>query len=211
MRVYRSVVVGALVLALQSVAIAATITVAPFLPQSPLGSQVTVTIGVSGLGAGTAPSVGTFDLDLGFDPLLLSFVSATFSNQLDILGLGDIQAVAPSVGSVNVFELSLDSASDLNALQLPAFTLATLTFDTLAEGVSPLTVSLNALGDADGNALEANIQNGAITIQNGTPTNPTPEPNSTVLVAIGLLSIAMATRRIRKRRRSGALSAVGDA
>jgi len=161
-----------------------------------------VTISIDGLGAGTAPSLGTYDVNLGFDPLLLSFVSATFGNQLDIFGFGDIQTVTPSTDSVNVFELSLDSATDLNNLQLSAFALATLTFDTTAMGTSPLTISLNALGDADGNALEADIQNSSIAIQDGTPTSPAPEPSSAALV--GLIVVALATASWQSGRQPGA-------
>ena len=179
---------------------AATISVSPTNQTVSVGDTVTVSIDVYGLGAGSAPSIGTFDFDVRFDPALLTFGYATFGNQLDILGLGDIQAATPSIpGSVNLFELSLDSATDLNNLQLPAFTLATLMFDTLAEGTSPLTVTVNALGDADGNALDANIQNGSIIVQNGTPTNATPEPSSRALVGITLIAIATALRQIRRR------------
>ncbi len=172
---------------------AAPITMTVSAPSAaPPHDQVSVTIGIAGLGTGTAQSIGTFDVNLGFDPLLLSFVSATFGNQLDILGLGDIRTVTLGVGVVNLFELSLDSPAELNRLQLPAFTLATLTFDTLAEGRSPLTVTVNALGDADGSAVEAQIQNGSILIQNSVP-----EPRATPIVAGVLVAILLASRRIR--------------
>jgi hypothetical protein len=113
----------------------------------PLGSQASFDVDISGSGGGTA--LGTYDINLGFDSTLLLYSSIVFGNQVDISGLGDIQSVTPGVGTVEVFELSLDSAAELNSLQSSTFTLATLTFDTLATGTnSPVTLSVNALGDA---------------------------------------------------------------
>lgn len=74
--------------------------------------------------------------------------SVAFGDQLDLWGLGSWTYVAPDVVEVNLFELSFDSESDLNMFQADSFTLATLTFDTIALGTSPLDISINALGDS---------------------------------------------------------------
>ena len=129
---------------------AAIISTIPSSQNVSLGNLFSINLVISGLSSGTAPSVGTFDLDLFFDPLLLSFVSGTFGNQLDILGLGSLQTISPGFGTVNFFELSLDTIDDLNNLQADSFILATLTFDTLVVGTSSLTLNVNALGDAEG-------------------------------------------------------------
>ncbi len=42
-----------------------------------LGSSVDVAIRMSGLGNLMAPSLGTFDLDIAYDPAIVSFSSAT--------------------------------------------------------------------------------------------------------------------------------------
>jgi hypothetical protein len=152
-----------------------------------LGSQASFDVDISGLGGGTA--LGTYDINLGFDSTLLSYDNTVFGNQVDISGLGDIQSVTPGTGTVEVFELSLDSPAELNSLQAPAFTLATLTFGTLAVGVSsPITLSVNALGDAYGNLITAALQDGAISV---TSTSTVPEPKTTVLICLGSLAVLL--------------------
>jgi hypothetical protein len=175
-----------------------TITVLPSSQNVGLGNQASVSLTIAGLGNGTAPSVGAYDIDVMFDPTVLSFNSAIFGNQLDILGLGDLQFVTPGAGDVDLFELSLDSASDLNNLQAASFILATLTFDTIGTGTSPITLTLNALGDADGKALAADLVNGSVTVsQQGGP-SPVPEPSSLVLI-VGAAPLLIGLYHRRKR------------
>ena len=150
------------------------------------GDQVTTTIAVNGLAAGSA--VGTFDAVVGFDPGLLLFTSAAFGNQLDLFGLGDINSVTPIVGSVELFELSLESSTDLNTLQQKAFTLGTLSFTALGPAINSSVFSLTvvALGDASGNSL----------LQSA---NSVPEPSSAFLMLSGL-SVALIIVRQRTFR-----------
>jgi hypothetical protein len=134
---------------------AATITITPSTPSVAVGGQVSVDLTVSGLGDGAAPSLGTYDLDLLFDGGLLGVSSVTFGNQLDLFGLGGLQITDNSVlGTLNIFELSLDTVDDLNNLQFPSFRLATITFDTLSAGIAALTLGVNAFGDALGDPLD---------------------------------------------------------
>lgn len=173
------------------------LSVSPASQSVTLGSPVSFDVNISGLGNGTA--LGTYDINLGFDPTLLSYSSIVFGNQVDISGLGDIQSVTPGTGTVDVFELSLDSPSDLNSLQASSFTLATLTFDTLATGTnSPLTLSVNALGDAVGNSINANLENGSVTI-NGLVTS-VPEPSMIFSMVAGLFLIGGAKSRFFRSR-----------
>lgn len=156
----------------------------------PLGAQAVFTIDISGLGNGTA--LGVYDVTLGFDSTLLSYNNAVFGSQLDLFGLGDIQSVTTGTGTVELFELSLESISDLNTLQATAFTLATITFDTIASGRnSPATLSINALGDASGNSIDVAVQNASISV---TPLSDTPEPATALL----LLSTSFAWMVLRK-------------
>lgn len=112
---------------------------------------------------------------------MLLYASIVFGNQVDISGLGDIQSVTPGTGTVEVFELSLDSAAELNSLQAPSFSLATLTFDTLATGRnSPVTLSVNAHGDSYGNSIAATLQNGSVAIAG--ESSSTPEPSTLLLM-----------------------------
>ncbi len=138
------------------------------------GDTVMTDVVISDLGAGAAPSISTYDLDITFDDSHLSFVSTSFGNQLDIFGLGSItSSTETSPGVLNLFELSFDLPADLNDFQSDSFTLATITFDTLFEGTSNLNIMINALGDAEGNPLAADLSRGSTTI-----TNPVPIPAS---------------------------------
>lgn len=176
-----------------STTFAATIFVTPGTQTVNVGSSVNIDVNLSGLGNGVTPSVGTYDLDVNFDSALLSFSSVTWGTGLDVLALGSIQFATPGTGTVNLFELSLDSVSDLNSLQLPTFRLFTLSFTTLAAGTSPVTISVNALGDADGVALPFNAIDGSLTIQE-TGGSPVPEPSTFLPIAIVLLGFGVRFR-----------------
>ena len=137
------------------------------LPAPP--GQVVVDIVISGLGSGVPPSVGTFDLDVSFDPSILSPTNVTFG---PFLGDPDLaEALTNSnflPGVVDFAELSLLSPSELDVLQPGAFSLATLAFDTLGPGSSPFVFTQIIVDDAFGNKL------------------PIPEPATGLLLAAGL-------------------------
>ena len=99
---------------------AATVSITPISQIVDQGSSFSVELNVTGLIDGLAPSLGTFDIDVSFDSAVLAFSGITFGNQLDISGLGSIRSATPSVGMLNIFELSLDAAADLDALQAGA-------------------------------------------------------------------------------------------
>jgi len=179
--VWRFLALGLLAVTLPAQAI--TVSVTPAEQTISLGSTVSVGISIDGLGDGIAPSVGTFDIDLGFDPALLSLTNVEFGTQLDVLGLGSIQSFSSAEGSVNLFELSLDSTSDLNAFQAPSFTLATATFSSLGSGLSLLSLNFNALGDALGAPLVASTANGLVTV--------IPEPSSAALIMMGIVALVL--------------------
>lgn len=168
------------------------LTVNPSSSTVSVGSPVIVDIDITGLESGV--SVGVFDFEIAFDPAVLSFASGMFGGQLDLFGLGSVQALTPvGSGRVGVFELSLDSVDDLNSLQLPAFRLATLTFDAVVAGSSTLTLAVNAIGDASGNAIAVEVAGGSVLV-----TGVVPEPGTYVLMLAGLGLVAVA-RRIRCR------------
>jgi hypothetical protein len=171
-------------------------------PQSvPLGSTVTFTLDVSGLGSGTA--LGTYDLLVGFDPTVLNFDNVTFGTNLDPDGFGPIQLTTLNAASVELFEVSPDPDADLLALQPDAFTLATIVFDTLATGVnSPVTLAETipgfSIGDQDANEISGFVLNDAsvtvTAIDSGVP-----EPATILLVASGALSLIAMRKRCKER------------
>jgi hypothetical protein len=154
---------------------AVTIDFVPVSQSVSIGNSVEVSVRISGLGVTSdahdpASSLSAFDLDVCFDPTVLSFSMAQFGDpllgdQLDLFGFGGYSGVtAVTSGVVNIFELSLDSPDDLVALQVDSFILATLSFDALAKGVSALDVSINGLGDSVGNPLMAAVVSGSIQV-----------------------------------------------
>jgi hypothetical protein len=150
------------------------------------GSDLFVDLNVSGLLSDTAPSLGVWDLDVGFNPTVLEFLSATPGDQLD-LGFGSVFAVSPGIGdAMNLFEVSLASPADLDADQRDAFRLARLLFRATRAGSSPLTITLNQLGDSGGNPLFGVATPGSVVV--------TPEP-STLLLATPLLFFGLLSRR----------------
>ena len=154
---------AALLLLSTGPAAAITLRVDPAAQDATIGSTVNVGVIISGLGSGAAPSLSTFDLVATFDDSILSFVGFAFGDpvlgdQLDLSGLGSLTGVSGGVGTVNLFELSLDSAADLNALQPGSFTLGTLAFSAVSTGVSAVGLSINALGDANGDPLQSTVQ-----------------------------------------------------
>jgi hypothetical protein len=161
------------------------------------GGTATVDLDVSGLGSGTA--LGAFDVSVGFNSSVVGFKSAAYGDpvlgdQLNLEGFGTLQGSFASPGSAELFELSLDSPAALTSLQATSFTLATLTFTGLTSGVSDLSLSVNALGDQNGNALPATLENGAITVGSGTTVGVT-EPGQLALLLSGVAAMGLVMRR----------------
>lgn len=172
-----------------SVAGAVDLSVIPATTSALIGDTVPVELVVSGLGDLAAPSLGAYDIDLSFDGGVLSLLDVAFGAHLDVLGLGSMQETTTGAGMVNVFELSLDDAADLDSLQPGSFTLATLTFQVTAPGYSALSLAVNSLADAAGDELSVNLVDSAVTA--------VPEPSSGLLMLLGLLSVGLAARRFR--------------
>ncbi|MBN2132032.1 MAG: hypothetical protein JW741_21200 [Sedimentisphaerales bacterium] len=129
-----------------------------------LGETADVVIGISGLGDFTPPALGAFNLGLGFDPAILSLNTVVFGDQ--VAGIDHLAPGGPG-GSITdfglstpdtlvMYEISLESVPDLVALQPGAFDLATVTFNTVGPGTSPLLLGSIVLSDEWGNPLWPN-------------------------------------------------------
>jgi hypothetical protein len=161
------------------------------------GASTSVDITISGLGDGSGPSLGVFDLDVTFDDSIIGFNSATYGDpvlgdQLDLFGFGSwTETDASTAGTVNMFELSFDWVDDLNDFQADSFILGTLFFDAVGIGSSLLEFSFIDLGDAEGLPLTVDEVNSA-------SINVVPEPSTFILLAIGISGLVY----MRKKRRS---------
>lgn len=180
---YCKLLIGALLLPISGFAESAITRAVTPLSQTASSGDIGVT--VSRLGAGEAPSLGGYDLDLHFDSSHLEYVGTRFGDpglgdELDVLDFGANVTSAESNGSgvLNLFELSFDAPADLNALQADSFILAVVTFNFLQAGSSPLSLVVNALGDADGNAWAANVSSATVA--------PIPLPPALWLMVTGL-------------------------
>jgi hypothetical protein len=157
-----------------------------------LGSPVSVDINISGLGL--PPALGTFDITVNFDPAILSFTNALYGNGLD-LGINGSSQDPPiaGIGEVTLYEESSEDASDLLNNQPSSFRLFTLSFDTIGTGTSGLAFSYADLWDEDGNDIyDVLLLTGSITVNAPlTNTGVVPEPSTVVLLASGLLGLAL--------------------
>lgn len=132
-------------------------------------NSVDVALVVTGLSELSAPALSTYDLDIRFDPNHLTLSGVQFGDpvlgsQLDVFDSGDnvTEFELNGVGSVNLFEFTLDTPEDLNNWQTDHFTLATLSFRVLNPVSSRLDINVNVFDDAD--ALPISVVTGSATV-----------------------------------------------
>jgi hypothetical protein len=138
--------------------------------------------------------IGSFDLDVLFNSSVLSLVDAVLGSGLGT-GVNQIEIASGLLGSaVDLAQVSLLNEATLQSLQGSSFSLATLTFQAIAEGFSALTITQAILADGNLNTtqLPVTLQHGGIQIG----TTPIPEPGTWVLMSVGLgLTILLRRRR----------------
>ncbi len=164
-----------------------------------LGVGFTLDVNVSGLGAGSAPSLGAWDIDLTYDPTVVTPVAVLFGdpvlgNQLDLFGFGlnPVGGGISAPGVLDIFEISLDFPDDLDLFQADAFTLAQVTFATIAKGVSSLSISDALLSDSLGGEIPV-LSIGSARVK------VVPVPHTLALFAVGLFGLHQ-LRRARRQR-----------
>ena len=165
------------------------------------GATVLFDVNITGLATGIA--LGAFDLNINFDSTLLSFTNVAFGDplllgvdQLDPLNLGNSLPLATSnSGLVNLIDFSLYDPATLIAAQDSIFTLAVLSFTTLASGTSPITLSINSLSNANANNIQATTLSGSVTITTDLIPNTVPEPEAFLLLMISGMSFFLTLNR----------------
>lgn len=184
-------------------------------------SSTVVTVGdtfnlnfvISGLGKQASPSLSTFDFDVLFNSTVLG-VNTSDSNgdavidsvvldpsgQLDLFGLGlnFVSASLTSPSTLNLFDLSFDSPTDLDSLQTDQFTLASITFTALAAGSNSFKLRANSFGDSSGNLLNIDLRQ-PLTMDVSSSTQPQPIPEPTTL---GLVLAGVATGGLLRKKRN---------
>lgn len=164
-----------------TVAIAVSIELIP--PELTILPGGIVTSDVAVLGLTAEQAVGSFDIDVRFDPTKLTVVGVSFSTLLGDPALFDVLTdVRVGTGHVEFAAVSLLSPEALAALQPASFSLATLSFGGLTSGMTALTFGDAIVDDAFGRPLVGKV----------------PEPSTAALVGFGVLAvggIAVLTQR----------------
>lgn len=165
-------------------------TVTPSAPIVQSGHILDVSISVSGL---VTQALGSYDVTLAFDPSLLAYVSTNYGDPVlgDQLALNQPSITLPPIagpGNVEIAEVSTDTPSDLDTLQLSSFIIAVLHLKAVGQGISPLNLTVHAAGDSIGTPVATSVLNSSV--------ETIPEPGVFLLVSFGLAGIFALKRRL---------------
>jgi hypothetical protein len=159
-----------------------------------VGDPASLDLVVSGLGNLSAPSLAGFDFDLTYNAAIVDAVSLTFGS---FLGLSAQFTDLSTAGAIHLDEVSFESPTDLNNAQPDTFTLATLNFNGVAPGSSPIIFAFASLSDEDGQSLSGfSINTGLIEVARATGVPDIASTASLLLLGIASLS---ALRRCPQR------------
>ena len=180
---------------------ATSLSLAPATQDIGLGGSFDLSLRIAGLGDHIAPSLGAFDLDVNFNSALAQFDSLSFGDP----SLGDLLGpVTPSqngstlsLGSLNLFGVSLDAPTDLDSAQPADFILATLHFTALFQGNGSFDLANIILGDANGDPLPLDgIQGASVSIVS----QSVPEGSPRWAAALCLGALVVGHRQLSRRQ-----------
>ena len=174
---------------------AATLSFSPSISTVGVGGTVNVDVVISNLPPNDlfgATPVGAFNFIVEFDSQVLALTDVQFSNALgNPFDLPDF-TFDNLLGTVDAANTSLlffeDELADIQTS--PSFTLATLSFQALDIGTSPLDFLFTLISDAFGDEIVSNGISGEVSV--------IPLPGAVWLMITGLLGIGALARKSKK-------------
>jgi PEP-CTERM motif len=158
-----------------------------------IGDSIDIDLIISGM---ENDDLGYFEFDVNYDDSIIGFNSYTLG-----MGLGD--DLTPWTGNAEDWSLGDLGSGTINLIELSYlldlsfqadfFTLATLSFTGLNEGISLLSYSNLVLSDDWGVALSASLEGGSVDVS-----APIPEPATLLLFGTGLASFLGFRRKYKK-------------
>jgi len=149
-----------------------------------VGTTFDLSLLISNLTASGVPSLGAYDFLLLFDSNLVSLLGNSLGPALSANPANSLFGTdATMLGQLGIFEVSLESAANLNSAQSNTLPLGSLTF--LAQNVGAANFSLSGLAfaDADGNALSPILNGVTVMLVDRTSVDEFAQPLSGTLMA----------------------------
>jgi hypothetical protein len=137
-----------------------------------------------------------FQFDVTFDPTLIMATGVTEGTFFSANGVSFFPGIIDNVGG-SVSSIA-DSLSGFGPCFTGSDTLATVRFQALGAGSSPIDIANVILLDSNLNDITSTVgvNGGNVTVQQP---SGVPEPASFLLFAAGLVVVSLATRRMRDR------------
>jgi hypothetical protein len=167
-----------------------------FMPSSQeaaTGDSVSMDLMISGLGDGVPDSLGTFDLDIGYDANRLTLSSYALGNSLGDANLGEALdfSLGDSGGLIGLTVISLLFDFELDSLQSDSFSLASFVFDVddleLGESTAVIIDTVYGLGDSAGNALDITSMGSGVLVNPNPNMVSAPATLSLLALSFGLI------------------------